>query len=65
MPSAQVLGFSQASGPEPSHDFFRRYEVSSQPHGGCYPFGGYVVMVPIEAAPRDAEQLGEGVQFDV
>src|SRR6185437_1148287 len=28
-------------------------------------FRRYVVMVPIEAAPRDAQQLGERVQFDI
>jgi hypothetical protein len=60
-----VLGFAQASGPKASHDFLRRYEVSAQPHGDSYPFGGYVVMIPVKAAPRDAEQLSEGVQFDV
>ena len=60
-----MLGFSQASGTESSHKFFRWYEVSPQPHRDFNPFGGYVVMIPVEPAPRDAEQLGEGVQFDV
>ena len=58
MPRPSQSGGNQALNNHPGGDR-RRTEPYRDPH----PIGGHVVMIALERARRDAQQLGEGVQL--
>jgi hypothetical protein len=43
------------------NNFLGGYQMSTQPDRHVHSFRRDVVVIPVEAAPRRAQQLGEGV----